>query len=325
MSAAKLNRKSDDEKVTEFISNTFEKRECNRFRNEANETECCECGYSKDVHSSEDLHSESDQSTRQNRPTIDAFGKLTFFVDEEDGSYWKNIRYVRLDHKTDENKISKFLYDVWKMDEPDVILSVVSDSDCFSDKGNEVNETASYASVQNTRKTICRNLVEAAAATNAWIITGGLNKGVDQLIGNEVKQRLAKSETIPQVVLGISNWGCLEEKRSLLNNSRVPIDNGFSLNQHHTHFLLVDDGTQKKSGCECKLREKVELALMKWKTNDEDRKLSTCSPFIYILIGGSINAFSFVENALAHEIPVLIATGTGGAADIISGELSSKE
>lgn len=52
---------------------------------------------------------------------------------------------------------------------------------------------------------------------DAWIITGGVNKGVDQVTGNEVKQRLANKDKIPQAVLGISNWGFLEEKKILLN------------------------------------------------------------------------------------------------------------
>ena len=52
---------------------------------------------------------------------------------------------------------------------------------------------------------------------DAWITTGGLDKGVDQLIGNEVKQKLANEEAIPKAVLGISHWGELKDKKALLN------------------------------------------------------------------------------------------------------------
>lgn len=48
----------------------------------------------------------------------------------------------------------------------------------------------------------------------AWIITGGLNRGVDRLIGNEVMQKPANKD---KTVLGISNWGCLEDRELLLN------------------------------------------------------------------------------------------------------------
>lgn len=52
---------------------------------------------------------------------------------------------------------------------------------------------------------------------DAWIITGGLNKGVDQLIGNEVKERLENLEKIPRLVLGINNWECIAKKKNLLS------------------------------------------------------------------------------------------------------------
>lgn len=54
-------------------------------------------------------------------------------------------------------------------------------------------------------------------SSEAWLITGGLNKGVDQLIGNEVKDRLAKWSKIPKVVLGITNRECIARRKSLLN------------------------------------------------------------------------------------------------------------
>lgn len=53
--------------------------------------------------------------------------------------------------------------------------------------------------------------------TEAWLITGGLNKGVDQLIGNEVKERLANWNKIPKVVLGITNRECIAKKKDIPN------------------------------------------------------------------------------------------------------------
>ena len=49
------------------------------------------------------------------------------------------------------------------------------------------------------------------------MITGGLNKGVDHLIGNEVKNRLVNGERLPRAVLGICNWGWLEMQKVLRN------------------------------------------------------------------------------------------------------------
>lgn len=48
---------------------------------------------------------------------------------------------------------------------------------------------------------------------DAWIITGGLNKGIDDFIGSEVAQKLTSLDKIPRAILGISNWDCLAKKK----------------------------------------------------------------------------------------------------------------
>lgn len=53
--------------------------------------------------------------------------------------------------------------------------------------------------------------------SDAWLITGGLNKRVDRFIGNEVEKIQANKDKILHAVLGISNWGCLAEKKNLLS------------------------------------------------------------------------------------------------------------
>src|SRR6218665_4184370 len=74
------------------------------------------------------------------------------------------LQYVRLNPKTDISRISECLFGVWGMVEPDVIFSVLSDSEYSTAKGNEVIEGMSNGSVQN----ICRSLVTAAASTSAF-------------------------------------------------------------------------------------------------------------------------------------------------------------
>src|SRR6218665_4011696 len=74
------------------------------------------------------------------------------------------LQYVRLNPKTDISRISECLFGVWGMVEPDVIFSVLSDSEYSTAKGNEVIEGMSNGSVQN----ICRSLVTAAASTSVY-------------------------------------------------------------------------------------------------------------------------------------------------------------
>ena len=51
---------------------------------------------------------------------------------------------------------------------------------------------------------------------DAWIITGGLNQGVDRLIGEKKLDTPRISGKNPPVVLGICHWGSLEETNNLL-------------------------------------------------------------------------------------------------------------
>ena len=47
--------------------------------------------------------------------------------------------------------------------------------------------------------------------------------------------------------------------------------NGLSLSEHHTHFLLADDGRQNHAGCEFKLRMEVEYGLKNRERKKEGR------------------------------------------------------
>lgn len=47
----------------------------------------------------------------------------------------------------------------------------------------------------------------------------------------------------------------------------VPESSGALLDSNHSHFLLVDNGTEEKYGVEIDLRSKFEEAVMKVKTD----------------------------------------------------------
>lgn len=78
------------------------------------------------------------------------------------------LQYVRLDYKTDFDEISKFLFDIWKMDKPDIIFSVIHDSDCSPSEVKEVIEAKEP--IQNITQMICSSLVNAAASTSAYTL-----------------------------------------------------------------------------------------------------------------------------------------------------------
>lgn len=78
------------------------------------------------------------------------------------------LQYIRLDYETDVEEISRFLFETWKMDEPDIIFSVIYDSDCSTSEVNEVIEA--NEPIQNITQMICSSLVNAAASTSAYTL-----------------------------------------------------------------------------------------------------------------------------------------------------------
>ena len=67
---------------------------------------------------------------------------------------------------------------------------------------------------------------------------------------------------------------------------QVPGSSGALLDSNHSHFLLVDNGTEGKYGVEINLRSRFEEAVMKVKTDSRSAagKSQVIYLFIYFLI-----------------------------------------
>jgi hypothetical protein len=52
-------------------------------------------------------------------------------------------------------------------------------------------------------------LIKATKATNAWIITGGLNIGVMRLVGDGISEEISTDNV---TVLGIATWGTIAQR-----------------------------------------------------------------------------------------------------------------
>lgn len=75
-----------------------------------------------------------------------------------------------------------------------------------------------------------------------------------------------------------------------LQDSHIPngeesdiIPTGLSLNQHHTHCLILDDATQRESGLECSLRQNVEMALTEWQTKKTETSVISRTSLLSLL------------------------------------------
>lgn len=98
-----------------------------------------------------------------------------------------------------------------------------------------------------------------ANTNGAWVITGGKYRGVMKLVSRAMQNRVAedkeKLRRLP--CIGICTWGRVSERDSLLQGdyrydpseieaSSKTEKGTTALDPNHTHFLMVDDGTEHR-------------------------------------------------------------------------------
>ena len=138
----------------------------------------------------------------------------------------------------------------WQMPKPEVLITITGGAQDFK-MDTEL------------RVAFGDGLAAAASSARAWIITGGTDTGVMKLVGDAMHER---GVNVP--VLGIAPWGAINERHILdeavgkvASCSRIaPSADGALLNPYHSHFVLVDDGTEKSEawGSEVTFRSKFE-------------------------------------------------------------------
>ena len=112
------------------------------------------------------------------------------------------IKYIVVEPDTSVDDMINYLYDGtgFSLSKPKMILSVTGGAQQFSiDEG--------------TKTAFKLGLLKAAKTTNAWIITGGTNKGVMRLVGDAVAEDLYAEEL---TVLGIASYGCIAFKDEMI-------------------------------------------------------------------------------------------------------------
>ena len=165
--------------------------------------------------------------------------------------------------------------------------------------------------------------MRAATSADALIITNGLWKGVNRLIG-EAAHSLRYQQTAEQnrrvQLLGISSWGVLQEQEALLNkthpsnprryrvydnneNDKVPA----SLEPNHHAFLLADFGT-KKYGDELTFRSELEDAII---------QQYGVAGVLLVLEGGETTLTTTLE-CVRKGRPVVVVDGLGGCGDLLA-------
>ncbi|XP_017773710.1 PREDICTED: transient receptor potential cation channel trpm isoform X3 [Nicrophorus vespilloides] len=294
-----------------WIESNFQKRECTTFIQCPIDEQRCSCGRPSTYHGIATLdvpNSETWLPSRHTRATAtDAFGTLDF----QGGAYSTKAQYVRLAHDTRPERLLQLFTREWNLEPPKLLITV---------QGGKAN----FELQPKLKKVLRSGLLKAANTTGAWIFTSGTNTGVTRQVGDALlTERSQRSGKI--ISLGIAPWGIIENNHELLGINRDVQYHSISsprsrlavLNNRHSYFLLVDNGTQGKYGAEIVLRRKLEKFISMQKLHPYTY---STTPVVCLVIEGGTNTIRAVLEYVTDDppVPVVVCDGSGRAADLIA-------
>uniref|UniRef100_A0A8D0EAC1 non-specific serine/threonine protein kinase n=1 Tax=Salvator merianae TaxID=96440 RepID=A0A8D0EAC1_SALMN len=263
-----------------------------------------------DVKLGENLNQEieewSVEKHTEQSPT-DAYGIINF----QGGSHSYRAKYVRLSYDTKPEAILQLMLKEWQMELPKLVVSVHGGMQKF-----ELHP--------RIKQLLGKGLIKAAVTTGAWIVTGGVNTGVAKHVGDALREHASQSSR-KICTIGIAPWGVIENRNDLVGRDVVapyqtllnPLSKLNVLNNFHSHFILVDDGTVGKYGAEVKLRRELEKMINLQRIH---ARIGQGVPVVALIFEGGPNVILTVLEYLQENppVPVVVCEGTGRAADILA-------
>uniref|UniRef100_K1RG60 Transient receptor potential cation channel subfamily M member 3 n=1 Tax=Magallana gigas TaxID=29159 RepID=K1RG60_MAGGI len=223
-------------------------------------------------------------------------------------------RYLRCVPDTKADIIWTMLIDQWHLKRPQLIISVTGDAQRFDLKRTmQENFENKALAAGTTMKTFFSG--DFSGWMGTWIITGGTQSGVWELMGDAVKDHNSSWERKNDVVvLGVAPWGCVANRQALEEEEEENVPQG----KIHTHFILIDDGSENKFGGEIEFRSRLEKFISEQRVDPHDKDSSRTIPAISIIVGGDINTMKVIWQSVMNRIPVLVLQSSGGVADFIA-------
>nr|XP_020645729.1 transient receptor potential cation channel subfamily M member 7 [Pogona vitticeps] len=239
--------------------------------------------------------------------STDAYGIINF----QGGSHSYRAKYVRLSYDTRPEAILQLMLKEWQMELPKLVVSVHGGMQKF-----ELHP--------RIKQLLGKGLIKAAVTTGAWIITGGVDTGVAKHVGDALKEHASRSSR-KICTIGIAPWGVIENRNDLIGRDVIapyqtllnPLSKLNVLNNLHSHFILVDDGTVGKYGAEVKLRRELEKTINLQRIH---ARIGQGVPVVALIFEGGPNVILTVLEYLQESppVPVVVCEGTGRAADILA-------
>ncbi|XP_065569239.1 transient receptor potential cation channel trpm-like isoform X2 [Artemia franciscana] len=292
----------------------FFKRECQLFIPSIKDPNRCGCGdillvhQTKKIPVTEQIQEWSPDKHTLTSPT-DAFGVIEF----QGGAHPSKAQYIRLSYDTRPEAILQLLLKRWMLELPKLVISV---------HGGKAN----FELPSRLDSILKKGLLKAAKTTGAWLLTSGTNTGVTRHVGDALSSERSPRLRPGRVVsIGIVPWGIVENRQSLVGKGKdVPymsIDKPRShlaaLNNRHSYFLLVDDGSVGRYGAEIELRRKLGRII----SGQRLPSRTPCNvPMVCLVVEGGIHTIRKVLEYVSEKppVPVVVLEGSGRAADLLA-------
>lgn len=316
-------------KKNNFILRCFKYKECVKFVPDPTKPQRphghlqCYCGeLDYKHHDYENMIKNNNDNTWTESNDIKIIGPTNAFgqIEFSDSPIQKPTEFVRISDEDRLEDVMILMKDYWKMMEPEkpsLCISVIGGAKSFVLDGHK-------------KDVFYSGLVQAALSTKAWIVTSGLNLGIVRMVGKALQdQKFHFDEWKPSeslICLGIAPWGYVLNRQTLISEDHnTPIryeitdfitrDSPVSLNQNHTHYIFVDEGRRLRYGgsksAEFRARLEKQIAL-------PVEKGGFGIPVVLVIVEGGHDVFIDARNSLKEHVPVVICSGTGRAADILT-------
>ncbi|XP_075036348.1 transient receptor potential cation channel subfamily M member 2 isoform X2 [Mixophyes fleayi] len=308
--------------ICSWILENIKKKECMYYVESSNMTDqrkcICMCGYPKEHHietatapqlfQSKGTWNESEHIKEV--PT-DAFGDISF----TGLGHRVGKQYIRVSSDTPSNVLYQLMTEHWGLEVPNLLISVTGGAKNFRMK-------------TRLRNIFRRGLVKVAQTTGAWIITGGSHAGVMKQVGEAVKDFCMGSNNKNNeiVTIGVATWGIVHKRSSLISSNglfpaeyQIDVENQGNLScldNNHSHFILVDDGTNGRYGMEILLRTKLEKFISE--QTKEKGGVAIKIPIVCVVLEGGPGTLDTIYNAVSNNTPCVIVEGSGRVADVIA-------
>uniref|UniRef100_A0A8C5CJ59 Transient receptor potential cation channel, subfamily M, member 2 n=1 Tax=Gadus morhua TaxID=8049 RepID=A0A8C5CJ59_GADMO len=298
-----------------WFRDNIKKKECLLF-SEGKKEGFCQCGYPRSLHEEAALKPAGgagqswDRHQHTHEVPTDAFGEVVF-----GGLGQKTSKYARVSIDTTPEVLYKLLTEQWGLTPPNLLISVTGGAKNF------------YLRAR-LKSMFHRGLIKVAKTTGAWIMTGGSHAGVMKYVGQAVRdQALSSRSTHGQMVaIGMASWGAIHNRQALvqkgLHLARYSMDvqgqgRLTCLDDNHSHFLLVDDGTHGRYGVEIELRSRLEK-LISQKPLGNSGEIGLKIPVVCVVLDGGPGTLNTIFNAMLNGTPCVILEGSGRIADVIA-------